>query len=1427
MSPLHNTPCVSVSEPVHSLPSYVSARSDHVSESVRDAPSSVSVPLNSIPSSEDDPFGSLVPEIFDSPFSSASVIPSYDPVSPAFDPALLPSFQSDSFASPLKIPPHKFVLAPNDPSAPDPDVSSDSSDSTASDTDSTSDTSSDDDSADSSFSDEFPDPDAYTTTAATLSEPVIAASDSENRIFSFTTAPPLSVPPTSTPPSRQDPHAVKIINALRSARISHDPPESAEPSSETHYFTPQSNTFPSIAGLQLKSDDEYILVLDVDVLPPDPDGRPDVNLLISEAYEAAEVKGPAKKHHQAYSPVGDKKPGVVYKRKYRKAEQRVQPIATQLPEEFRIVREITGDPLADLPDLPTDPPPFTPGKRYTQERHDKLKLNPDGFLTGEEERLAHELVKLQEDALSWSEDERGEFRSDFFPHVRIPTVPHTPWVYRNIPIPPGLHDELVKIIRDKIASGAYEPSNAGYRSRWFCVIKRDGSSLRIVHDLRPFNAVTIGDASVPPVPDQVVESFGARSCYASLDLYVAYDQRVVHPDSRDPTTFQSPLGALRHTRLVMGHTNSVQIMQGDISYILRDEIPTYTVPFIDDVAVKGPPTRYELPDGGYETIPENPHIRRFVWEHLNNVNRILQRLRYVGGTFSGKKLELCVPSIVILGQRCNYEGRVAHEAKTQKIEDWPLPVDLTSVRGFLGTCGLVRIFIRDFARHSRPLVLLTRKDTPFHFDDVHHSAMATIKNLVVHSPALRPIDYTQPWEVILAVDSSVIAVGFILMQLRDDNKRYPARFGSIAWNDRESRYSQAKLELYGLFRALRSFRIYIVGVKKLVVEVDAKYIKGMLNNPDIQPNATINRWIAGILLFDFTLRHVPATAHTAADGLSRRPRAPEDPPETDDFEEWIDESYGFFMELANFRPGSLLSASSASDHPDSLFTGHAHPDHPAEIVHAFITEEDPETIIIPRNDKATAADRRLAMVEEFLRTLVRPPGLDDTEFRQFVRYTSEFFLSNGKLWRRDPHGRHKIVVPSGKRYALIQEIHDLLGHHKIYAVRVQLLTRFWWPHLEHDVKWFVNSCHQCQIRQMRYYHVPPTVAAPASLFRKAYVDTMFMPRAGNYRYIVQARCSLSAYPEHRKLRRETGATIGAFIFEDILCRWGALEEIVTDNGAPFVEALEWLAKQYGIRHIRISPYNSQANGIVERRHLDVRESIIKLCDGDEKKWPSVTHTVFWAERIVTHRSLGHSSYFIAHGVEPLLPFDLSEATFMVPPQSVMSSADLITLRARQLEKRPEDLAAIHDRVLRSRFASAKQFEKKYAHSIRTYKFLTGALVLVRNSRVEMALDRKSKPRWFGPMIVVRQTVGGSYILAEMDGSVSRLRFAAFRVIPYYARRTVSIDPDTFFQFPAEEDMDDSIDEPPSPVLDISPDSNAYINSEEEDEVSSAGEDDEV
>jgi len=278
---------------------------------------------------------------------------------------------------------------------------------------------------------------------------------------------------------------------------------------------------------------------------------------------------------------------------------------------------------------------------------------------------------------------------------------------------------------------------------------------------------------------------------------------------------------------------------------------------------------------------------------------------------------------------------------------------------------------------------------------------------------------------------------------------------------------------------------------------------------------------------------------------------------------------------------------------------------------------------------------------------------------------------------------------------------------------------------------------------------------------------MFMPHAGGYRYITQARCSLTAWPEWRALRVETGRTIGAFIFEEILCRWGAVEEIVTDNGTAYVAALDWLQDKYGIRHIRISAYNSQANGIVERQHRTIRESIFKACNGDDSSWPTVAPFAFWADRATTRKSTGHSPFFMAHGVEPILPFDIIQATFLVPDLTQpLSTEDLLATRIRQLQKRPADLAAIHDRITASHHASVRQFKKHYANTIRDFDFAPGSLVLVCNSNLTMD---KMKPRYLGPMIVLRRTRNGAYRLGELDGAVSRLRYAAFHLIPYHAR----------------------------------------------------------
>ncbi|KAH7917944.1 hypothetical protein BV22DRAFT_980343, partial [Leucogyrophana mollusca] len=74
-----------------------------------------------------------------------------------------------------------------------------------------------------------------------------------------------------------------------------------------------------------------------------------------------------------------------------------------------------------------------------------------------------------------------------------------------------------------------------------------------------------------------------------------------------------------------------------------------------------------------------------------------------------------------------------------------------------------------------------------------------------------------------------------------------------------------------------------------------------------------------------------------------------------------------------------------------------------------------------------------------------------------------------------------------------------------------------------------------------------------------------------------------------------------------------------DNGPTFVKALAHLKGRYPVKHIRISGYNSRANGLVERPHFDIRQALYKACDGEQSKWHTVFQSVIWVDRVTVRK----------------------------------------------------------------------------------------------------------------------------------------------------------------------------------------------------------------
>jgi hypothetical protein len=98
----------------------------------------------------------------------------------------------------------------------------------------------------------------------------------------------------------------------------------------------------------------------------------------------------------------------IFAKKYKPVAVKVRPVLTDLPPEYHIIREIQGDPLKDLSELPLDSPEFEPGEQYRLEQWEIVeKQHNTGFLTEREVKIVHWMFKVHEMAFAWNEEQKN------------------------------------------------------------------------------------------------------------------------------------------------------------------------------------------------------------------------------------------------------------------------------------------------------------------------------------------------------------------------------------------------------------------------------------------------------------------------------------------------------------------------------------------------------------------------------------------------------------------------------------------------------------------------------------------------------------------------------------------------------------------------------------------------------------------------------------------------------------------------------------------------------------------------------------------------------------------------------------------------------------------------------------------------------------
>ena len=741
------------------------------------------------------------------------------------------------------------------------------------------------------------------------------------------------------------------------------------------------------------------------------------------------------------------------------------------------------------------------GARLTPERLQKIRVG-DG-LSMEERDLLAEVLHGREAALAWDFSEMGLVRPEVAPPQEIRTIEHKPWQHPGFAIPESLQEKTIEMVKERLAIGAIEPCHGHYRNPWYVIGKKEKGKYRLINACTEMNRVTLRDATLPPMADDFAENFAGCSVASLVDWFSGYDQISLDLKSRDYTAFQTALGLMRMTRLPQGATNSVGQFIRINNQILQAQIPHNAEPFVDDVGVKGPKTKYDN-----EMVA--PGIRRFIKEHLQALDEVLADYERAGVTISGAKSQFAMPGIRIVGYICDYDGRHPDTAKVIKIVDWPPCQDVSGARAFIGVCVYYRIWIFEFAIVAEPIYRLFKKKILFVWGVEQQEAMDKLKLALTTSPALRSLDYSiGAGLIILGVDSSGKGWGAVLMQ-EWEGKRHPSRYESGIWSDTEKSYDATKRECRGVLKALKKVRNYLYGVHFLL-ETDASVLVAQLNRGGTDlPGALVTRWIAWIQLFDFDVKHVAGKKHTAADGLSRNP-----PTEDDIREREMEEDIEDFIDA---ELGSLRVA------PISVTDG------------------------LPLEESYLEKSQQIAA---YLTSLQRPAGMGRKEFYKFKKEAMRYCVQGRKLFRRNNKNVpiRRVVDDDKERQEIMEKLHDESGHKGREGTYRRIADRYWWEDLHAHVKAYVRSCERCQMRDPKRQEEALHPTWISLCWAKVGLDVVYMPSREGKKFLVAARDDLSGWVEARAIGNANSLSVARFLWEDVIlpswlfwlldCRWRA------------------------------------------------------------------------------------------------------------------------------------------------------------------------------------------------------------------------------------------------------------------------------------------------
>jgi hypothetical protein len=290
------------------------------------------------------------------------------------------------------------------------------------------------------------------------------------------------------------------------------------------------------------------------------------------------------------------------------------------------------------------------------------------------------------------------------------------------------------------------------------------------------------------------------------------------------------------------------------------------------------------------------------------------------------------------------------------------------------------------------------------------------------------------------------------------------------------------------------------------------------------------------------------------------------------------------------------------------------------------------------------------------------------------------------------------------------------------------------------------------------------------VWEKVGLDVVHMPNSSGYKYIVFARDDLSGWVEGRALTAANSKNVAKFLYEEVIARHGCPRRIVVDGGSENKGFVEELLDAFRIRRIGVSAYHPQSNGLVERGHAPIVNSLSKYCRENKKAWFQYLTLALWADRISVRRPTGYSAFRLLYGRDCILPVELAVSSWStVDWGDVRSREDLLAARMKQLDEKTLEQSRAAERLKRARMGNKRYFDAHKRLRSAKQQIRIGDLVLLHNTSIETSHNVKLEDQWTGPYRIWEVAETGYYRLEELEGTHLEESFAGNRLKKFFSR----------------------------------------------------------